>query len=176
MNTELQFNFKDQQVRTITDENGEIWFAGVDVCSILEYAHPKQTIEKLDEDERKLDYVRHSSGQQRKTWTINEPGLFSLILSSSKPEAKAFKRWVTHEVLPKIRKAGLYTTDQEQEHAELLKGVASEIQDLRAQKKHHQEMTNELRKKIEEKTSDMIELVHTDLTQLKLFTANNANE
>jgi len=68
------------------------WFAGIDVCNILEYANSNNAIGKLDEDERKLTYLKVTSGQGRKTWMINEFGLYSLILTSRKPEAKAFKR------------------------------------------------------------------------------------
>lgn len=105
------FQYQENNVRTQVDETGEIWFAGIDVCTILGYADPTQTIEKLDEDEKKLDRIWHGSGQSRKAWTVNEFGLYSLILTSTKPEAKAFKRWLTHEVLPALRKAGKYTNE-----------------------------------------------------------------
>jgi len=100
------------------------WFAGVDVSDILEYASSKQAIKKLDEDERKLGYVEHTSGQSRKTWMINEFDLYSLILTPTKPEAKAFKGWVTHDVLPSIRKAGIFTTQQAKEHEFSLQAIA----------------------------------------------------
>jgi len=100
------------------------WFAGVDVCNILEYADPKQAIKKLDEDERKLAYLNGISGQGKRTWMTNELGLYSLILTSKKPEAKAFKRWVTHDVLPSIRKAGIFTTQQAKEHEFSLQAIA----------------------------------------------------
>ncbi|MDP3914368.1 MAG: Bro-N domain-containing protein [Bacteroidota bacterium] len=108
---EKLFQYNESKVRTEIDENDDFWFAGIDVCNILEYANSTQVIEKLDEDERKLDYLTDSSGQRRKTWTINESGLYSLMLSSEKPEAKSFKRWITHDVLPALRKAGIYSTD-----------------------------------------------------------------
>jgi len=114
MRTEImKFEFQTQPIRTNVDEEEQVWFAGIDACNILGYANSYQTIMKLDEDERKLDYTVDSQGQRRETWTINEFGLYSLILTSTKPEAKAFKRWLTHDVLPSIRKAGLYTTEQE---------------------------------------------------------------
>lgn len=163
------FNYQDQQVRTSTDENEQTWFAGVDVCSILEYANPTQAIDKLDEDEKKLDYVQHSSGQSRKTWTINEFGLYSLVLSSSKPEAKAFKRWITHEVLPSIRKAGKYTSDEEKKYEADLQKLVSELEDLKEQKDEAQKLANQLRKDIEEKTYEMLRLIKTDKHQLQLF-------
>ena len=100
---EQKFEFKGSLVRMKTDENEQYWFAGIDVCNILGLENPTQTVESLDDDEKKLDYVIDSSGQQRKTWTINEFGLYSLVLKSRKLEAKEFKRWITHEVLPAIR-------------------------------------------------------------------------
>jgi len=115
MRTEIQkWDYQSQFVRTKVDADEQIWFAGIDVCNILGYANSYQTIQGLDEDERKLDYMVDSQGQRRETWTINEFGLYSLILTSTKPEAKAFKRWVTHDVLPAIRKAGLYTAEEAQ--------------------------------------------------------------
>ena len=114
MRTQIQkWEYQSQQIRTNVDDDEQIWFAGVDAGNILGYVNSYKAIMALDEDERKLDYLVDSSGQKRETWTINEFGLYSLILSSTKPEAKAFKRWITHEVLPSIRKAGLYTTEQE---------------------------------------------------------------
>lgn len=109
---EKLFLYNESNVRTQIDEKGEFWFAGIDVCNILEYKNASDIIEKkLDDDERKLEYLTDSSGQKRKGWTINESGLYSLILSSSKTEAKSFKRWVTHDILPALRKAGVYSSD-----------------------------------------------------------------
>jgi len=72
------FNYNSNEIRVIT-ENETSWFVGVDVCAVLGYSNPTQAIEKLDEDEKKLDYVIHSSGQKRKAWTINEFGLYQLF-------------------------------------------------------------------------------------------------
>lgn len=126
-----KFNFKEKTVRTIVDESNTAWFSGIDVCSILDYSNPSDIIQKkLDEDERKLEYLQDSTGQKRRTWTINEFGLYTLILSSSKPEAKAFKRWITHEVLPAIRRAGLYTTDSAQNKELELQRLTSEVETI----------------------------------------------
>lgn len=165
---EQQFNYNNVPVRTITDEKEETWFAGVDVCNILGYEKPTQAIEKLDEDERKLDLVRQGSGQRRKTWILNEFGLYSLILSSTKPEAKAFKRWVTHEVLPAIRKAGKFTSDQEKEHEASLQSIANKIESLKQEKDEYQGAVNDLRKEIEKLTDQMITMIKMDRSQLRL--------
>lgn len=163
------FNYQEQEVRTITDENEQTWFAGIDICNILEYASARQAIAKLDEDEKKLEYIKDTSGQSRKTWNINEFGLYSLVLSSSKPEAKAFKRWITHEVLPSIRKAGKYSNEEEKKYEADLQKLVSEIEKLKLQKDEAQKLTNQLRKDIEEKTYEMLSLIKTDRHQLQLF-------
>jgi prophage antirepressor-like protein len=101
------FNYTDTLgVRTVKN-NGEIWFVLKDVCDILELSNPTRVAERLDDDELTLLKVR-SGDQNREVNAVNEPGLYNVIFSSNKPEAKAFKRWVTHEVLPSIRKTGEY--------------------------------------------------------------------
>lgn len=166
---ENNFSYQNVPVRVVTDENEQIWFAGIDVCNILGYEKPTQAIEKLDEDERKLDLVRDGSGQRRKTWILNEFGLYSLILTSTKPEAKAFKRWVTHEVLPNIRKAGKYTTEEAQMHDSELLQIASDIEALKARKEGLQGQINEIKKEIEAKTAQMIYAVkHFNPNQMRL--------
>ena len=85
----------------------EIWFVAVDVCRALDLENVTKALYVLDDDELTLLKVR-SGGQMREMNFVNEFGLYNLILSSRKPEAKKFKRWVTHEVLPSIRKYGFY--------------------------------------------------------------------
>lgn len=165
---EQKFNYNELSVRTLTDENEETWFSGVDVCTILGYSDTTQAIEKLDEDERKLDRIRDGSGQNRKTWTVNESGLYSLILTSTKPEAKEFKRWVTHEVLPAIRKAGKYTPEQEQEREFSLNEIADQINSLKNKRAEYQRLVSDLRKEIDDKTYQMISIIKRDKSQLVL--------
>ncbi len=93
------------QVRAL-DQNGEVWFVAADVCKALEISNPTDTIRRLDDDER----ARFNLGRQGETNIVNEPGLYSLILGSRKPEAKSFKRWITHEVIPSIRQNGSYVS------------------------------------------------------------------
>jgi prophage antirepressor-like protein len=107
---ELQlFNFEGKDVRAI-DINGVGYFIGKDVCDVLEHSNPSSAIARLDEDEKiKVDPKQYlGSNSNQELWLINESGLYSLVLSSRKPEAKRFKRWVTGEVLPSIRKTGNY--------------------------------------------------------------------
>ncbi|UWF80618.1 MAG: antirepressor protein KilAC domain [Bacteriophage sp.] len=111
MNTEIQtFNFDSASLRTLTDENGDPWFVGKDVATILGYANPRKALIDHVDDEDKTDGVtiRDSIGREQNPTVINESGLYSLILSSKLSTAKRFKRWVTHEVLPTIRKTGGY--------------------------------------------------------------------
>ena len=96
------------KIRTLTID-GEPWFVAADVCRALEIGNPSMTVERLDDDEKGISTIDTLGGKQRMT-IINEPGLYSLVLSSRKPEAKAFKRWITHEVIPAIREYGGYMT------------------------------------------------------------------
>lgn len=109
MNTEVQtFHFNNAPLRTLTDEAGGPWFVAKDVCDILNHSNVSMALDRLDDDER----AKFNLGRQGDTNIINEAGLYTLILSSRKPEAHKFKRWVTHEVLPTIRKHGAYMTQQ----------------------------------------------------------------
>lgn len=110
---ELQlFQFEDNQIRTVSS-NGIIWFAAVDVTDALGIKNPSDAIKPLDEDER----TRFNLGRQGSANFISEPGLYKLIGASRKPAAKRFNRWVTHEVLPSIRKHGAYMTPETIEKA-----------------------------------------------------------
>ena len=90
---------------------GEPWFAAKDVCNILGLSDVSMTVKRLDDDE-KLTQTVFVSGQGREMWFINESGLYALIFQSRKPEAKTFRKWVTKEVLPNIRKHGFYMTPE----------------------------------------------------------------
>ncbi len=105
------------QVRTVERE-GEPWFVGKDVAEILGYSNPNEALQDHVDEEDKLNSKMLSSFTldlgQRGGWLINESGLYSLVLSSKLPTAKAFKRWITSEVIPSIRKTGGYIAGQEQ--------------------------------------------------------------
>ena len=98
--------YKDHPVR-IVDRDGEPWFVAKDVCEALGIAKVDSAIRSLDEDEKDAHSMSTLGGNQEMT-VVSEAGLYSLIMRSRKPEAKTFKRWVTHEVLPSIRKTGAY--------------------------------------------------------------------
>ena len=94
-------------VRTI-DREGDVWFVGKDVAEILGYTNPSKALADHVDEEDKLNNESLSSLGQRGGWIINESGLYSLVLSSKLPTARQFKRWITKEVIPSIRKTGGY--------------------------------------------------------------------
>jgi len=133
MNNSIQrFDFKGAALRTLIDENGEPWFVAKDVCDILEISNPSDALKRLDDDERS----RFNLGRQGETNIVNEAGLYVLVLGSRKPEAHEFKRWVTHEVLPQIRRTGGYipTTDADDDMTILAKAVMIGQRTMEAQK------------------------------------------
>jgi anti-repressor protein len=102
----IPFDFADKAVRTLM-QDGDPWFVGRDVCAVLDIRNVADAMATLDDDEKGVVSTDTLGGEQRVV-IINEAGLYSLILRSRKPEAKTFKRWITHEVLPSIRKTGGY--------------------------------------------------------------------
>lgn len=100
----------------VVDVNGEPWFVAKDVCECLAVGNSRDAVAALDEDEKGVDSIDTPGGAQEMS-IISEAGLYSLILRSRKPEAKIFKRWITHEVLPAIRKHGGYLTPAKLEEA-----------------------------------------------------------
>lgn len=111
---ELQI-FKSNQfgeIRT-TVQNGEPWFVAADVCKALDIENNRKATNRLDDDERNTVTLSDGNRGNPNTTIVNEAGLYSLVLGSRKPEAKAFKRWITHEVLPTIRKTGGYVNSAE---------------------------------------------------------------
>ncbi|HEM6020340.1 TPA: phage antirepressor KilAC domain-containing protein [Streptococcus suis] len=113
MNMELQI-FKNEQFGEVQllEINNEPWFVGKEIAEILGYQNPSKALKDHVDEEDKLNNETLLSLGQRGGWIINESGLYSLILKSKLPQAKQFKRWVTSEVLPAIRKNGAYVTDQ----------------------------------------------------------------
>lgn len=102
---QLAFKYETAPVRTITD-GVTIWFALIDVCKIFDLSNPRMVAKSLDDDEVRKFNLRRLEGD---TWFITESGLYTVIIRSRSNKAKPFRRWVTHEVLPSIRKQGYYS-------------------------------------------------------------------
>lgn len=100
-------------VRAVRGDDGEPMFVAKDVCTALEVKNSRDAIARLDNDERGVVLIDTPGGEQQMQ-AVNEAGLYVLVLSSRKPEARAFKRWVTHEVLPALRREGAYEVPREE--------------------------------------------------------------
>ena len=105
------FKYNGKEVRTI-QKDGEPWWVLKDVCEVLGLSSPHKVFERLDDDEKGRNQIPTLGGEQEMT-VVNESGLYNVILRSDKPEAKPFRKWVTSEVLPSIRKNGGYIANQE---------------------------------------------------------------
>ena len=139
-NVQIFSNEEFGRIRTVAIE-GEPWFVGKDVAERLGYKEPtKAAREKVDEEDRGVSKIDTPSGVQEMT-IINESGLYSLVLSSKLPRARAFKRWVTSEVIPSIRKRGVYATPQAAE--QMLKDpdvMIRALQELKAERQKRQQL------------------------------------
>lgn len=117
MNAIVPFQFETHQIRTVADEQGEPWFVATDVAEVLGYRNAPDMTRLLDDDEAATHNLRIRSEngveQDREMTIISESGLYACILKSRKPEAKRFRKWVTAEVLPSIRKTGRYAIPAE---------------------------------------------------------------
>ena len=112
MNDIQIFQYQDQPVRTV-QRDGEPWFVLKDVCAVLGLESAHKVADRLDGDERNQIPLTDSLGRQQGMTIINESGLYNVILRSDKPEARPFRKWVTAEVLPSIRKTGGYISGQD---------------------------------------------------------------
>lgn len=108
-NNIIPFTYNQKQVRIVTGPDGEPWWVASDVCGVLDINNPREALRKLDDDEKNTVTFSDGIPGNPNMNVVNEPGLYTLIIRSNKPEAKKFKRWITHEVLPSIRKSGTYS-------------------------------------------------------------------
>lgn len=145
MNDLQIFIYSGEQLRTIQRPDG-LWWVLRDVCRVLGLAEPHRVASRLDDDEKGRTLMTTPGGTQEVT-IINEPGLYAVILRSDKPEAKDFKRWVTHDVLPSIRRTGAYGVPPErlaqlnelQARLEEWRGLANEFERLARESRKHYE-------------------------------------
>ena len=106
MNNVQEFLYENSPIRMI-ESNGETWWVLSDICKVLDLSTPSKVADRLDLDEKGMTSIHTLGGKQNAT-IVNESGLYSVILRSDKPEAKAFRRWITHEILPEIHRTGGY--------------------------------------------------------------------
>lgn len=175
------FEYEDRPVRTAL-VNGEPWFVAKDVCDILELGDVSKAVSRLDEDEKGTNSIPTPGGNQEML-VINEPGLYSLILGSRKPEAKLFKRWVVHEVLPAIRQTGMYAVPVITQEAPLIGQLqvlqqvvngmvvqAQQIEQMKRQQFHLVGKVEQIENKIEKRLTDDFEMQLVTPTQIgKMF-------
>lgn len=135
----MEYSFNIHSVRVVVIDGGEPWFVARDVCNALEILDVSNACKSLDDDEKGTHIIRTLGGNQEML-CVNEPGLYGLIFKSRKSEAKAFKRWVKHEVLPEIRKSGSYqnsknliTIDPSKNQPEVLQLAANQAKKLKEQ-------------------------------------------
>lgn len=156
-------------LRTFTDErfgsvrtvfrDGEPWFVAADVCRALEVKNARDAVARLDDDEKNTVVLTDGNRGNPNVTIVNEPGLYTLVLGSRKPEAKAFKRWITHEVIPTIRKHGGYLTPEAIEEAitspDFLIRLATTLKEEQEKNRELAQENAQLTKRIEEMTPDV---------------------
>lgn len=125
LSTPAVFQYQNSNIRIVTDEQGEPWWVAKDVCDVLTLTNPTEAIRGLDDDEKSTLRITEGGPDVN---IVSEPGLYSLIIRSNKKEAKEFKRWITHEVLPSIRKTGSYSLAIPKTLPEALRAYALEIE------------------------------------------------
>ncbi|MFS0655671.1 BRO family protein [Bacillus sp. 179-C3.3 HS] len=149
------FNYQDHEIRTVLID-GQPWFVAKDLCEVLEIKNNRDALSRLDEDEKGVVLTDTLGGAQELA-AVNEPGLYALILSSRKPEAKQFKRWITHDVIPTIRQTGQYggpkaLTEREQriESLKLLLETSQRQDEMSKKISTHEKKILELNTKVDE--------------------------
>lgn len=168
MTTTTDFKFENgTTLRVPFVENETSWFIAADVCEILELVDTRRAMERLDEDEKRKVTLK-LGGQGRPIWIINEYGLYSLILSSEKQEAKVFKRWITHDVIPSLRKNGKYTLDEANARETLIQTKVAEIDQIELQVKSTKETLTSLKEKLNFAQIELKQILKADIRQMAI--------
>ena len=180
MNDLKLFNYESKQVRTVII-NSEPWWVAKDVCDILELTNPSMCLQNLDADERS----KLNLGRQGETNIVNESGLYSLVIQSRKPEAKKFKKWITSEVLPSIRKTGSYSAESKEyyipkTYVEALRLAANQAEQIEEMKPKADEYDLFINNKSHQKIGDVAKTLnikpntlHRMLRDAKILQANH---
>lgn len=149
------FEFEGQEVRTVVKDK-DVWFVGKDVCKVLGYTNPRKALaDHVDVDDKTNGVtVRDSMGREQNPTIINESGLYALVFGSRLESAKRFKRWVTNEVLPSIRKNGAYMTDAVLEQTlndpDFMIGLLTELKTEREKRKELELVSQQQKQQIAE--------------------------
>ena len=163
MNDLQIFSYEGKEIRTV-QVNGETFWVLKDACDVLELADTNKVAERLDNDDlTRIKIV--SGGQAREMYAVNESGLYDVILRSDKPEAKKFKRWVTHDVLPSIRKTGTYISESALDTSKLSANMQLLLQmanSMAAQELRQAELEGQI-----SETSARVDTVESSLTAIR---------
>lgn len=143
------------------------WFVANDVCGVLDIADTSQAMERLDDDEKRIIKIQ-DNGQGRDMWLISESGLYALIFTSVKPNAKAFRKWVTSEVLPTIREMGKYTLEQEQDRQMKMRMLSNNIDKVDNKIEDHKKEVRRLNNIKEKMQKELRQFINEDINQLSL--------
>lgn len=170
-NLQNVFEYGESKVRVII-KNGEPWFVARDICDILKHTNSRVAVDRLDEDEKGVSKVYTPGGLQEMT-VVSESGLYALVLTSNLPEAKRFKKWVTSEVLPRIRKTGAYIA-QPQSIEDLIIMQAQAMKQLRGQVEEVSAATKTLTHRVE--NLDLIDIKGTPRQRLNAMIRKYAHQ
>lgn len=169
MNDIQIFNFQSNEIRVVKDDNGEPWFVAKDVCDVLGLGNITEALRNLDDDELSSEILK-SGNQRREMKLVSESGLYALVIRSNKPNARKFRKWITSEVLPSIRKHGGYIASNGTESVEELYMRAMES--LHAALERQKAITAEQTKQLERQAPD-VEYCNTVLAAKNLHTVNS---
>lgn len=161
MNELTIFNFDEYKIRTLLIK-GEPFFVGKDITEVLDYKESNKAVARhVDEDDRMKHPITDNLGRNQDAYIINESGLYSLILSSKLPTAKRFKHWVTKEVLPSIRKTGMYATEELLNNPDLAIDAFTRLKEEMAKRKALEAKNEEMRPKA--LFADAVSASHTSI-------------
>jgi len=149
-----RFDFQGNDISVLIDESGNPWFISSEICSVLEISNPRQAITNLDDDEKSTVHLNDGRTNNPNRTFISESGLYSLVMGSRKVQAKPFKKWVTSDVLPTIRKTGSYTLPKQLTPAQMLLQQAQAMVLMESQLAEVKEEIAEVKAKITSSPND----------------------
>nr|WP_138500989.1 BRO family protein [Nostoc sp. PA-18-2419] len=165
------FNFESHDIRFVGTADNPWWVAS-DICKVLAIANVSDAVAKLDNDEKLVSLIP-TSGQNREVLCINESGLYSLVLTSRKPQAKRFKKWLTSEVIPAIRKTGSYSSIAESQQSQLPAVTQSRLNELFATEASIRQQIKDIENTLRAKQSELQEVSTALVNEAKAFYSAN---